>query len=263
MMVAGLQAVDYDDKLSARWTALVTDLNGRLAAQMSRDADAGEITPLSDDHEGLVTTLTDMIVMAFSRTDRTRRRIESTDTAACYRLRGVMRPVHASSTTARKFAFPLPLHLQFVAHSEQPDCSDDQTDSHHQDHDHHDRDGDEGPGTAALRRFVLRTAHSSLGGRSISGRHPASGFETRSVRGIRVLRVELGRVGILVSHTLLYPIIDEQRLDFSSSQRRTCECAGYNDWDNGSMIPESTWPPIRRDKLTTAEQYTAAGSGSR
>ncbi|USI88336.1 hypothetical protein [Rhodococcus pyridinivorans] len=65
MMVAGLQAVNYDDKLSARWTALVTDLNGRLAAQMSRDADAGEITPLSDDHEGLVTTLTDMIVMAF------------------------------------------------------------------------------------------------------------------------------------------------------------------------------------------------------
>ncbi|MBS9372075.1 TetR/AcrR family transcriptional regulator [Rhodococcus sp. B50] len=65
VMVAGMQAVNYDDKLRARWTSLVTDLNSQLAAQMSRDADAGEITPLSDDHEGLVTTLTDMLVMAF------------------------------------------------------------------------------------------------------------------------------------------------------------------------------------------------------
>ncbi|MFF0239445.1 TetR/AcrR family transcriptional regulator [Rhodococcus pyridinivorans] len=95
VMVAGLQAVNYDDKLDARWMSLVTDLDGQLAAQMSRDSDAGAITSLSDDHDGLVTTLTDMIVMAFSRTDRTRRRIESTDTAACYRLRGVMPPVHA------------------------------------------------------------------------------------------------------------------------------------------------------------------------
>ncbi|MXQ76509.1 TetR family transcriptional regulator [Rhodococcus rhodochrous] len=76
VMVAGLQAVNYDDKLRARWTSLVTDLNDQLAAQMSRDADAGEITPLSDDHAGLVTTLTDMIVMAFFK-DRSLRPSEA------------------------------------------------------------------------------------------------------------------------------------------------------------------------------------------
>ncbi|MDV8001388.1 hypothetical protein [Rhodococcus sp. IEGM 1408] len=65
VMVAGIFATGYDDKLRSRWTALVTDLNRHLAAQMGRDAEAGLIIPLSDDHGALIETLTDMIVMAF------------------------------------------------------------------------------------------------------------------------------------------------------------------------------------------------------
>lgn len=65
VMVAGLFATGYDDGLRSRWTELVTDLNAHLAAQMGRDAEAGLITPVSDDHGALIQTLTDMIVMAF------------------------------------------------------------------------------------------------------------------------------------------------------------------------------------------------------
>lgn len=65
VMVAGVQATGYDETLRARWTTLVTGLNSHLAAQMRRDADAGVITPLSEDHTAVVATLTDMIVMAF------------------------------------------------------------------------------------------------------------------------------------------------------------------------------------------------------
>ncbi|MDX2358455.1 TetR/AcrR family transcriptional regulator [Dietzia sp. PP-33] len=65
VMVAGIQATGYDDKLRARWTALVADLNRHLSAQMGRDATAGLITPVSDDHGALAASLTDMIVMAF------------------------------------------------------------------------------------------------------------------------------------------------------------------------------------------------------
>ncbi|MEE2032670.1 TetR/AcrR family transcriptional regulator [Rhodococcus chondri] len=79
VMVAGIQATSYDAKLRARWTSLVTDLNRHLIAQMSRDADAGQITPLSDDHACLVTTLTDMIVMAFFK-DRLLETAESEST---------------------------------------------------------------------------------------------------------------------------------------------------------------------------------------
>lgn len=65
VMVAGMQAISYNDRLGTRWTNLVADLNEHLAEQMSRDADAGLITPLSEDHFGLITRLTDMIVVAF------------------------------------------------------------------------------------------------------------------------------------------------------------------------------------------------------
>ncbi|PTM90591.1 TetR/AcrR family transcriptional regulator [Dietzia psychralcaliphila] len=75
VMVAGVQATGYDEKLRTRWTTLVAGLNGQLAAQMGRDAEAGLITPLSDDHGALIATLTDMIVMAFYK-DRS---LESTE----------------------------------------------------------------------------------------------------------------------------------------------------------------------------------------
>lgn len=65
VMVAGVQATGYDDKVRSRWTELVSGLNSRLAEQMGRDAEAGLIAPLSDDHGALVERLTDMIVMAF------------------------------------------------------------------------------------------------------------------------------------------------------------------------------------------------------
>lgn len=65
VMVAGIVATGYDDELRSRWASLVTDLNTHLADQMGRDAQAGLITPVSDDHGALVATLTDMIVMAF------------------------------------------------------------------------------------------------------------------------------------------------------------------------------------------------------
>ncbi|UVE96337.1 TetR/AcrR family transcriptional regulator [Dietzia sp. B32] len=65
VMVAGVQATGYDDKVRARWTELVTGLNRHLSEQMGRDAEAGLISPLSDDHGAIVERLTDMIVMAF------------------------------------------------------------------------------------------------------------------------------------------------------------------------------------------------------
>lgn len=65
VMVAGVQATGYDDKVRSRWAKLVSELNRHLSAQMSRDAGAGLIAPLSDDHEALTERLTDMIVVAF------------------------------------------------------------------------------------------------------------------------------------------------------------------------------------------------------
>ncbi len=65
VMVAGVQATGYDDKVRSRWTDLVTGLNSLLSEQMGQDVAAGLITPLSDDHGAIVERLTDMIVMAF------------------------------------------------------------------------------------------------------------------------------------------------------------------------------------------------------
>lgn len=65
VMVAGVQATGYDDKVRARWTDLVTGLNRHLSEQMGQDTAAGLIAPLSDDHGAIVERLTDMIVMAF------------------------------------------------------------------------------------------------------------------------------------------------------------------------------------------------------
>lgn len=67
---------------------------------------------------------------------------------------------------------------------------------------------------------MLRTTHSGLGGRSISGRHASSGFETWSIRGIGVLRIEPGRIGILVSHAYVYPKISGRRLDCPYTTRQ-------------------------------------------
>lgn len=65
VMVAGVQATGYDDKVRSRWTELVDGLNSHLSEQMGRDAEAGLINPVSDDYTAIVERLTDMIVMAF------------------------------------------------------------------------------------------------------------------------------------------------------------------------------------------------------
>ena len=65
VMVAGVQATAYDDKVRSRWTELVTGLNSHLSDQMKQDAEAGLIAPLLNDYQALVERLTDMIVMAF------------------------------------------------------------------------------------------------------------------------------------------------------------------------------------------------------
>ena len=65
VMVAGVQATGYDDEVRSRWSELVSELNRHLSLQMSRDTEAGLITPLSDDHGAISERLTDMIVMAF------------------------------------------------------------------------------------------------------------------------------------------------------------------------------------------------------
>lgn len=70
VLVAGIQAISYDEKLGARWADLDAELYAQLAAQMGRDVEAGLITPASDDHLGLMETLTDMITFAFYKDRR-------------------------------------------------------------------------------------------------------------------------------------------------------------------------------------------------
>lgn len=65
VIVAGLQATAYDLTLREGWGKLDSELYAQLADQMTRDTDAGLITPVSDDHLRLTTTLTDMITGAF------------------------------------------------------------------------------------------------------------------------------------------------------------------------------------------------------
>lgn len=67
VIVAGLQATGYDLALRERWNALDAELYAQLADQITRDTEAGLITPVSDDHLRLATTLTDMITGAFQR----------------------------------------------------------------------------------------------------------------------------------------------------------------------------------------------------
>ena len=69
-LVAGIRAIGHDATLRARWKALDDELYAQLAAQMKRDAEAGLITPASDDHLRLTETLTDMITYAFYKDRR-------------------------------------------------------------------------------------------------------------------------------------------------------------------------------------------------
>lgn len=70
VIVAGLQATGYDRTLRAKWDALDDELNRQLAEQMDRDVAAGLISPVSDDHLRLITSVTDMITAVFYKDRR-------------------------------------------------------------------------------------------------------------------------------------------------------------------------------------------------
>lgn len=69
-IVAGIEATGYDEKLRGGWASMDTELYAQLASQMTQDAEAGLITPASDDYFRLVQTLTDMITNAFYKDRR-------------------------------------------------------------------------------------------------------------------------------------------------------------------------------------------------
>ena len=84
-----MQATGYDDEVRSRWSELVSELNRHLSLQMARDAEAGLVAPLSDDHGAICERLTDMIVMAFLQ-DRSVRPAEA-ESARVHDLRPVRR----------------------------------------------------------------------------------------------------------------------------------------------------------------------------
>ena len=64
-MIAGMQFANSEMSARNTWTTLVTEYNSQVAAQLSRDTEAGLTSPHSDNHYEMMTLLTDMATYGY------------------------------------------------------------------------------------------------------------------------------------------------------------------------------------------------------